>query len=41
MTEFRDVFGVGLTHPSGGADARSEMPKATEAFAPVLAKSEA
>jgi multiple sugar transport system substrate-binding protein len=41
VTEFRDVFGVGLTNTIGGADARSEMQKATEAFAPVLAKSEA
>ncbi|MBM3534735.1 MAG: extracellular solute-binding protein [Alphaproteobacteria bacterium] len=41
VTEFRDVFGVGLTNTIGGADARAEMQKATDAFAPVLAKSEA
>jgi multiple sugar transport system substrate-binding protein len=41
VTEFRDVFGVGLTNTIGGADARAEMQKATEAFTPVLAKSEA
>ncbi len=41
VTEFRDVFGVGLTNTIGGADAKSEMTKATEAFAPVLQKSEA
>jgi len=41
VTEFRDVFGVGLTNTIGGADARTEMQKATDAFAPVLAKSEA
>ena len=41
VTEFRDVFGIGLTNTIGGADARAEMQKATEAFAPVLAKSEA
>ena len=41
VTEIRDVFGVGLTNTIGGADARAEMQKATDAFAPVLAKSEA
>lgn len=41
MTEFRDVFGVGLTNTIGGADAKTEMTKATEAFTPVLQKSEA
>lgn len=41
VTEFRDVFGVGLTNTIGGADARAEMQKATDAFAPVLQKSEA
>jgi multiple sugar transport system substrate-binding protein len=40
VTEFRDVFGVGLTNTIGGADARAEMQKATDAFTPVLAKSE-
>ncbi|WP_439495962.1 ABC transporter substrate-binding protein [Bosea sp. (in: a-proteobacteria)] len=40
VTEFRDVFGVALTNAIGGADVASELKKATEAFAPVLAKSE-
>ena len=40
VTEFRDVFGIGLTNTIGGADARAEMQKATDAFAPVLQKSE-
>jgi len=40
VTEFRDVFGVALTNAIGGADAAAELKKATEAFAPVLAKSE-
>lgn len=40
VTEFRDVFGVALTNMIGGADVASELKKATEAFAPVLAKSE-
>ena len=41
VTEFRDVFGIALTNMIGGADGASEMAKATAAFAPVLAKSEA
>ena len=41
VTEFRDIFGVGLTNTIGGADAKTELAKATEAFAPVLQKSEA
>lgn len=40
VTEFRDVFGVALTNMIGGADVAGELKKATEAFAPVLAKSE-
>lgn len=40
VTEFRDVFGVALTNAIGGADVASELKKATETFAPVLAKSE-
>lgn len=40
VTEFRDVFGVALTNAIGGADVAAELRKATEAFAPVLAKSE-
>ncbi|MDQ0467602.1 ABC transporter substrate-binding protein [Labrys wisconsinensis] len=41
VTEFRDVFGVGLTNLIGGGDPAAEMKKATEAFRPVLARSEA
>lgn len=40
VTEFRDVFGVALTNAIGGADVAAELKKATEAFAPVLVKSE-
>lgn len=40
VTEFRDVFGVALTNAIGGAEVASELKKATEAFAPVLVKSE-
>lgn len=38
VTEFRDVFGVALTNTIGGADAKTELTKATETFKPVLAK---
>ena len=41
VTEFRDVYGVALVNMIGGADAAAELQKATSAFAPVLAKSEA
>jgi multiple sugar transport system substrate-binding protein len=41
VTEFRDIFGIGLTNTIGGADARTEMVKATEQFTPILQKSEA
>jgi multiple sugar transport system substrate-binding protein len=41
VTEFRDVFGIALTDMLGGADVKASLDKATEAFAPVLAKSEA
>jgi multiple sugar transport system substrate-binding protein len=40
VTEFRDVFGIALTNMIGGADPASELKKATEAFVPVLQKSE-
>ena len=39
VTEFRDVFGVALTNMIGGADVATELKKATEAFKPVLDKS--
>ena len=40
VTEFRDIFGVALTNMIGGADPKTELAKATEAFKPVLEKSE-
>jgi multiple sugar transport system substrate-binding protein len=40
VTEFRDIFGVALTNCIGGANAKAELAKATEAFKPVLEKSE-
>src|SRR4051794_40309987 len=39
VTEFRDTIGVALTNIVGGADAASELKKATDAFKPVLEKS--
>ena len=41
VTEFRDTVGVGLTNIIGGADAASELKKATEAFRPMLARESA
>ena len=38
VTEFRDTIGVALTNIIGGADAATEMKKATETFKPILAK---
>jgi len=38
VTEFRDNYGIALTNIIGGADAASELRKATEAFKPILAK---
>ncbi len=38
VTEFRDTFGIALTNIIGGADAATELRKATEAFKPILAK---
>ncbi len=40
VTEFRDTLGVALTNMIGGADIRAELRKATDAFRPVLEKSE-
>lgn len=40
VTEFRDVFGVALTNTLTGADPLTELKKATEAFRPILEKSE-
>ena len=39
VTEFRDTIGVALTNIVGGADPATELRRATEAFKPVLAKS--
>jgi multiple sugar transport system substrate-binding protein len=41
VTEFRDIYGVGLTNMISGADPAAELKAATEQFAPVLARSEA
>ena len=41
VTEFRDTIGVGLTNIVGGADAATELKKATEAFQPILDKANA
>jgi multiple sugar transport system substrate-binding protein len=40
VTEFRDTFGVALTNLIAGGDPAEELKKATEAFKPVLEKSE-
>ena len=40
VTEFRDIFGVALTNMISGADPKTELAKATEAFKPVLERSE-
>lgn len=40
VTEFRDIFGVALTNMIGGADAATELKKATDEFKPILEKSE-
>jgi multiple sugar transport system substrate-binding protein len=40
VTEFRDTFGVALTNMITGADPQTELNKATEAFRPVLMKTE-
>jgi multiple sugar transport system substrate-binding protein len=39
VAEFRDTIGAGLTNIVGGADAATELKKATAAFQPVLDKS--
>lgn len=41
VTEFRDVYGVALTNTLGGADVKTELAKATEAFKPILDKENA
>ena len=40
VTEFRDIFGIGLTNMIGGADPKSELEKATAEFRPILERSE-
>jgi multiple sugar transport system substrate-binding protein len=39
VTEFRDAIGTGLTNIVGGADPATELKRATDAFQPVLDKS--
>jgi len=41
VTEFRDIIGVGLTNIVGGADAATEMKKATESAQAMLDKANA
>ena len=41
VTEFRDTFGVALTNLLSGGKAADELKKATEAFQPILEKSNA
>ena len=40
VTEFRDIYGVGLTNMIGGADPAAELKTATAQFERVLARSE-
>lgn len=40
VTEFRDIYGVGLTNMISGADPAAELKSATAQFEPVLARSE-
>ena len=40
VTEFRDIFGIGLTNMIGGADPAAELAKATADFMPIYEKSE-
>jgi multiple sugar transport system substrate-binding protein len=40
VTEFRDVYGVGLTNMIGGGDPAEELAKATKEFKPILERSE-
>ena len=41
VTEFRDILGIGLTNVIGGADAATEMKRATAEFKPILDKENA
>ncbi len=40
VTEFRDIFGIGLTNMINGGEVKAELAKATEQFKPILEKSE-
>ncbi|MBL8590074.1 MAG: sugar ABC transporter substrate-binding protein [Methylobacteriaceae bacterium] len=40
VTEFRDTIGIGLTNTLSGGDVAAELKKASDAFRPVLEKSE-
>ncbi|MBI3512612.1 MAG: extracellular solute-binding protein [Proteobacteria bacterium] len=41
VTEFRDILGIGLTNIIGGADAATELKRATAEFKPILDKESA
>jgi multiple sugar transport system substrate-binding protein len=41
VTEFRDIYGIGLTNMLQGSDPATELKKASEQFRPVLAKENA
>jgi len=41
VTEFRDTIGIALTNIIGGADPATELKRATDAFQPILDKSNA
>ena len=38
VTEFRDIYGIGLTNMLQGADPATELKKASDQFRPILAK---
>jgi multiple sugar transport system substrate-binding protein len=38
VNEFRDTIGISLTDIIGGADCKTALTKATDAFQPILAK---
>jgi len=40
VTEYRDIFGIGLTNMIGGADPATELARATAQFMPILERTE-
>ena len=40
VTEYRDIFGIGLTNMIGGADPATELARATAQFLPIMQRSE-